>query len=111
MIIFRNKCLSNTLLTVEVSLQSSKHILDFKTILSFEIKRIGKRRDYLIVSWKPKDDSLRKMCEVDIVVVRQFEQTFIDFFVFPDVVPEENLFVEVYLAIVRQQVTTIMQII
>lgn len=70
MIIFRNKCLSNTLLAVEVSLQSSKHILDFKAILSFEIKRIGKRRDDLIVSWKPKDDSLCKMCEVDVIIVR-----------------------------------------
>lgn len=53
MIILLDKCLSNSFLTVEMSLQSSKHILSFKAILSLKIKCISQGRDDLIVSWKP----------------------------------------------------------
>lgn len=69
MIILRNERLSNTFLAVQVSLQSSKHIFYFKAILAFEIKCISKGRDDFIVSWKPENDSLCKVREIDIIIV------------------------------------------
>lgn len=110
-IVLGNKSLSDAFVTVQVSLQSSKHIFYFKAILSFEIKCIGKRRDYFVISWKSKNDGLCKMREINVLIVGQFEQAIIYFLVFPDVVPKEDLLVEVYFAIIRQQIATIMQII
>ena len=69
MIVLGNKCFSNAFVTVQMSLQSSKHIFYFKAILSFEIKCIGKRRDYFVISWKPENDGLCKMREIDVFIV------------------------------------------